>query len=586
MNRNQLRLTRLAVLAGGLSLYVLGAGLLGCSGGNGDNEEVVAEVGARPIELRRITDYLTALHVDYPTAERELEARERQLELLIKNELLIIGAYSQAFDADIGIIELVDREKDKFLLDELFRREIMDKATVTEDEIKEVYSHAFDRVELRHILVETKAKADSVFAQVQAGGDFGDLAEAHSRDQRTSIRGGDFGREFSWGELIPPLQDLAFSLKEGEIGGPVESEFGWHIVKIKSRSRVEEKPIEELWTPIESNLKRLAMEELRLGQLENLRAEAKITLVPEGLAALRQQVRLVSDTASGVLRARRNIPVDSLPGAIKDLHVATFGRDGIATVGQMAELINARPFEGRADMADDERVQEIVFQIGLFDLLRDQALRLRMDEEPLYQERLVEFREKLMAEKMRNAIIARNLRLPEEDIRNYYEAYPDSFIEPTAYHVREVMVHDSMLAREILNKARRGTPLANLASQYTERTGFKTSGGDLGWVNPDRYPDLYEPASKLKRGEVGGPYAGIDQYSIIEVIDMQPPRMRNYDEVQASLFKRLQERRTDSIMTAYVDSMKVIHPVIIREDVLRRNLRVMASKTEPTQKSG
>ncbi len=582
MNRNR-SITRLAFLAGGLSLYVLGASLWGCSGKTEEGREVVAQVGDRSIELRQITDVLTALHVDYPTADKELDARKDELNKLIENELLIIGAYSQGLDADIGIVELVDREKDKFLLDELFRHEVMDKATVTDDQVRELYSHWFDRVRLKHILVKTKAEADSLLALVKAGSNFGDLAEAHSLDRQTAVRGGDFGRDFRWSELIPPLQKIAFELKDGETGGPIHSDYGWHIVQVKSHSRVEEKPIEELWTPLESTLKRQAMERLRLAQLDSLRARANIKLVPEGLAAFRNQVRLVSDSASGVLRATRNIPVDSLPGTIKDLDVATYGRDGVVTVGQLADRVNSRPMEGRADMGSDDQVKEAVFQVGLFDLLRNEALRLKMDEEPLYQERLVEFREKLMADKMRNSVISRNLRLPEEDIRGFYEAHPDSFIEPTGYHVREVMVHDSALAERIFVEARKGTPLEDLASRYTERTGLKKSGGDLGWIRPDRYPELYKPASMLKQGEVGGPYAGVDQYSVIEVIGMQPPRIRDYSEVQASLFKRLQTQRSDSIMAAYTDSMKVLNPVVIHEDVLRRDLRVMASEAQPTQ---
>jgi len=146
-----------------------------------------------------------------------------------------------------------------------------------------------------------------------------------------------------------------------------------------------------------------------------------------------------------------------------------------------------------------------------------------------------------------------------------------------------VMVHDSTLAKKILAEAKTGTKLADLAKQYTERPGFKATGGDLGWLAPDRYPDLYQAAKTLKKNEVGGPFAGVSQYSVIQVIDTRPPRQRDYDEVQPSLFKRLQEQRSDSIVAAYLDSMKVTNPVVIHEDVLRQNLRVMASEAKPTQ---
>ncbi|MGI9253280.1 MAG: peptidylprolyl isomerase, partial [Thermomicrobiales bacterium] len=87
-------------------------------------------------------------------------------------------------------------------------------------------------VEASHILVETKELADKLEADLASGADFAELAKVNSTDTGTAPSGGDLGW-FSRDEMVKPFSDVAFALKPGEISAPVETEFGWHIIKVK-----------------------------------------------------------------------------------------------------------------------------------------------------------------------------------------------------------------------------------------------------------------------------------------------------------------------------------------------------------------
>jgi len=568
---------QLALLAATVGLWA------GCSQKTEVKSPVVAEVGGRPIELREVTDYLETLYINYPTADAELDIRRRYLNKLIEEQLLVIGGYSQAMDADIGIIELVDREKDKFLLDELFRTEVLEKATVPESAMREAYDHWFDRIQPMHIMVESKASADSLMARINAGEDFGDLAEKYSIDQGTALRGGDFGREFRWGELLAPLQELAFSLAEGQTGGPIQTDFGWHILRVKKRTKVESRPYDSLKTQIESVLKRQYQERRRLEQLDEIRTRANVVLKSEGVTIIRQIAPGLADTVPAEISSYYNIPEESLAPEAKEAVLATFGTDGTVTIEQFVKTFNSRDAGARPDLMDEEDIRETAFQVALYDLLREEALKLKLDQAPLYKERLREFQEKLIADKMRTTLISRNVRVTNEDIRAYFDANPDSFVTPKSYHVREVLVNDEATAENILREAHRGTPLEKLAEKNTMRPGFRKTGGDLGWVLPDRYPGIYEFAQTLKVGEVGGPVPGVGQYSVIEVLEVREPQARTFEDAQNSIFDRLEKLRTDSVITAYKDSVSVLHPVVIYDEVLRSNLAAPKTESVGTQ---
>jgi peptidyl-prolyl cis-trans isomerase SurA len=84
-----------------------------------------------------------------------------------------------------------------------------------------------------------RAEADSVLGEIRSGGDFDELAQLHSDDIGSAELGGDLGW-FRRGAMVAEFDDAAFSMMDGEVSDIVQTEFGYHIIKIE-RSRGGEK---------------------------------------------------------------------------------------------------------------------------------------------------------------------------------------------------------------------------------------------------------------------------------------------------------------------------------------------------------
>jgi parvulin-like peptidyl-prolyl isomerase len=88
-----------------------------------------------------------------------------------------------------------------------------------------------EQVHAAHILVDTKDLADQIYADLQAGSDFEQTAREQSNDTSTAENSGDLGW-FTRGQMVKPFEVAAFGLQPGQISQPVQTQFGWHIIKV------------------------------------------------------------------------------------------------------------------------------------------------------------------------------------------------------------------------------------------------------------------------------------------------------------------------------------------------------------------
>ena len=86
----------------------------------------------------------------------------------------------------------------------------------------------------RHILVETQEGCEDIKKQIENGTDFAELAKEHSKCP-SGQQGGDLG-EFSTGQMVKEFDQVVFGEKIGKVHGPVQTQFGFHLIEITSRS--------------------------------------------------------------------------------------------------------------------------------------------------------------------------------------------------------------------------------------------------------------------------------------------------------------------------------------------------------------
>jgi len=143
-----------------------------------------------------------------------------------------------------------------------------DRITVTPQDIQRYYEDnaqqfsSPEQVRASHILLKTEGKneadvkkqADDLAARAKAGADFAALAKQHSEDESNNTTGGDldfFGR----GQMVPEFDQVAFALKPGEVSDAFKTSFGYHVVKLTEKRPASSRPLAEVQTQIEDQIK-------------------------------------------------------------------------------------------------------------------------------------------------------------------------------------------------------------------------------------------------------------------------------------------------------------------------------------------
>lgn len=244
-----------------------------------DPDTVVARVGDTEITERDVQFANEAFGSELSNVAED-QKRKLTIEALVNLELAAQAARDQGLDQTEEFAHRLG-----FLTTQALRNAfiatILDEG-VSDDEMQAGYEELVvtpfeptEEVHARHILVENKEDAEAIIEQLQDGASFEELAK-QSKDP-TGQNGGDLGF-FSKGQMVKPFEDAAFALEPGEITEePVESEFGWHVIKLEEKRMSEPPSLGDVEAQLRDFLMRRKLED----KLADLRAQTDVEILEE-----------------------------------------------------------------------------------------------------------------------------------------------------------------------------------------------------------------------------------------------------------------------------------------------------------------
>jgi len=221
--------------------------------------------------------------------------RKQYIESLI--QILTAGAEARAqkIDKDKEVSVRIADMVNSILLQEYINRKLKNLAPSTEEDVKAFFDAHKDEyvtpvfIHAQHILIEAKpnateeqvaearAKAEKVYDEIAAGGDFGNLARQYSDDKETREQGGDLGL-FRADQMVPEFSGPVFMMKKDDLGKPFRTPFGFHVVKVNDLIPARQMELNDVKDDVQTRLENEKREKFVYGELERLKKKYKVEI--------------------------------------------------------------------------------------------------------------------------------------------------------------------------------------------------------------------------------------------------------------------------------------------------------------------
>ena len=204
------------------------------------DNKILAKIGGLEVKESEVNEMIARLMQSGQNLDNA-QGRALVLEQIIANKLFLLDAQKNMYEYNAEFKAQLQKVKEDMLISFAMSKMLETIKPATEDEMKAFYEEhkenfaAGESVNASHILVDSEDKAKDLLEKINAGEiSFEDAARKESSCP-SSENGGNLG-EFTRGQMVPEFDAAVFAMNVGDVTGPVQTQFGYHLIKLNAKS--------------------------------------------------------------------------------------------------------------------------------------------------------------------------------------------------------------------------------------------------------------------------------------------------------------------------------------------------------------
>jgi hypothetical protein len=419
--------------------------IIGCS--RSKDKIPVAEVGNKVITVADIEELYSKVDPKFLEGKTVEERKRNFLNNLIDKEVMAMKADELGYDKDPFVVAGLNSFKKLGLQAAYLKFKVADKIKITDEILKKYYDNLGETLAIKQILVDTPEEGDEVYNLLKDGADFESVCIKYSK-MPDADKGGKV-ETISFGRFPADIQDEVFNLPVGGISKPIETVFGYLIVKVvKVNQAKQSRPFEAVKEEITPTVRALEEKRFMTRRTDEIRRKAGVEWYYDNLRIVFDALPPDRPLTSPPHRNEEVYPLLKFDEADYGKVLVTY-LDKSITIRDFSNMYDNESFFDRPRR--EHRLGGIKMVLGeqiMNELVVIEMKESKIEENPELRKLLNTKKEELMVTKMYNEMIKKEVVITSEEVRNYYEDNAESYKVPEQRRFGVIVAADVATAQE------------------------------------------------------------------------------------------------------------------------------------------
>jgi len=543
------------------ALLLLMAAFLLVSCSKSKEETPVAKVNDHVITLADFERVYNLMDPRYLPEGEGFDKHKAFLETMVDKEVMAVKADELGYDKNKTVQQGLDAFRRLGMQAAYLKFRVADKVKVTDQMMRDYYDMMGTTVSMKQILCDSEAEAEHVYQLLQEGNDFESVCKEYSKGPDADEGGMTMTATF--GRFMPELEEKIFALPVGGVTKPLESPYGYFIVKVLKKDRSKPaKSFEEMKSDIEPMVRSLEERRAMNETSDKIRERAGTTWYPENIKIVFNALPPDRPLTNPPRREDEEYPLLHFDEADLGKPLLTY-KDKVFTIEQFSDLYDRTSFFERPKREfRTGGIKGLLMKLMMNELVVDEMNTSGIENHPELKRILENKKEELMVTMMYQDLVNKETTVSRNDIQAYYKDNLENYKSPEQRRFGIIVTNDQETAQEAYNKLVAGMPLARVAQLYSIDEQTRSNLGETDFFIRGGQPDLDDVGFNLQNvGDISQPFETARGWVVLKLIEKVPERVRSLDEVsnaiQADLKTLKNDARLKELMTKWKKGMVI-----------------------------
>ncbi len=545
----------------------------------GKDKDVIATVGDLSITEAEL---IAQLKTRYPNEKdyKSIDAQKKKdiLDQIINKKLKVQAALDLGIEKDEEIVKAIQKQEENLLSQKYFEAVVVDKLISKKDiddyverqgvELKVTFiliGHEKAHIAKKRSKEEAQILAEKIAKEAKSGNDFNDLAIKYSEDPGVKNNKGDLGY-FKWGQKPKPFQQACWDMKVGEISDPVQTVYGFNIIRLDDRKKVEnfepdhspEKIFrikQTLYSTVADSGKKLweetykNLQEAKSYQLENDAINEAAKMMTEKVKTVKVDINSFTEEESNVVFAKWDDNKVTLKTILNRYE------------NNLPRVVGA--------LGKSKNLQNEVRNLSMITIALSEAKRMNLHELEDVAKVLNNFREDRLVQLVEKKEIQEKVSATDEEVKNFYNENPDQYMKPAQMEMWDILVETEKEADRVAALARKGRNFESLAKKYSTDKYYKEKGGYLGFRAVNARSTVSRGAFDIgPNGKISDPIKFKKKWAIVKTGELKEKELRSFQEVKRMAEGRVKSNKMAELRKEWKNKLDEQYPTKIDEEKL------------------